>query len=49
MMKDISLKTVRDELEELPAVKPVPRLEHSKLGDVAGLHGSMVWLAQKTG
>jgi glucokinase len=49
MMKDVSLKNLRAELEEMPVVLPIPRLEYSKLGDVAGLYGAMEWLRQKVG
>lgn len=48
MMRDIDLKLVQRELDELGLVMPKwPRLEYSKLGDKAGLHGSLVILAQR--
>lgn len=48
MMRDIDLGLVQRELDELGLVMPKwPRLEYSQLGDKAGMHGSLVTLAQK--
>jgi predicted NBD/HSP70 family sugar kinase len=49
MMRDIDLKVVRRELEQLPSVmREWPRLEYAKLGDLGGLHGAVAWLEQQT-
>jgi len=42
MMRDISLKRVAKELQELPRVVEIPELRAAKLGDEAGLQGALV-------
>lgn len=50
MMRDIDLRLVQRELDNLGLVMPRwPRLEYSRLGDKAGMHGSLVTLGQKLG
>jgi glucokinase len=46
MMRDIDLVRLADELGKLPTMGRRPRLERAGLGDMAGLHGAVVWLQQ---
>lgn len=48
MMRDINLRDLAHDLDELPNVLPHwPQLKRAKLGDIAGLWGSLQYLEQK--
>jgi predicted NBD/HSP70 family sugar kinase len=50
MMRDIDLQGVQRELDKMSLVMPKwPQLEYSKLGDTAGIYGSLATLAKKRG